>query len=175
MENIPGLLGDPVHPVPLRPPRITVTPVDYADPAAVALRRALDAEMAHRYADRMADPPTLPPAMNVEPGTVVYTAIAVTGDGLPVGHVTLRRAGEDVELKRMYVAPPYRGNGVAGALLRAAEKEARRRGAPRIVLQTGDRQPDAVRLYEREGYAPIPILPAYATLWFSRCFAKTLR
>ncbi|MFB9839898.1 GNAT family N-acetyltransferase [Actinoallomurus acaciae] len=175
MENIPGLLGDPVHPVPLRPPQITVTPVDYADPAAVALRRALTAEMVQRYADRATDPAAQPPVMHVEPDTVVYTAIAVTGDGLPVGHVTLRRAGEDLELKRMYVVPPYRGAGVAGALLRAAEEEARRRGARRIVLQTGDRQPDAVRLYEREGYTPIPILPAYASLWFSRCFAKTLQ
>ncbi|GLY74201.1 GNAT family N-acetyltransferase [Actinoallomurus iriomotensis] len=169
------MIGDPVHPVPLRPPRITVIPVDYADPAAAALRRALTTEMKRRYADRVADPAVRPPAMDVEPGTVVYTAIAVTGDGLPVGHLTLRRAGEDVELKRMYVAPPYRGKGVAGALLRAAEEEARRRGARRIVLQTGDRQPDAVRLYEREGYTPIPILPSYATVWFSRCFAKVLR
>ncbi|WP_329237464.1 GNAT family N-acetyltransferase [Actinoallomurus sp. NBC_01490] len=170
------MIGDPVHPVPLRPPRITVVGVDYADPAAESLRRALDAEMARRYADRLADPRVHSPAMRVEAATVVYTAIAVTGDGLPVGHLVLRPAAEgDLELKRMYVIPPYRGKGVAGALLRTAEEEARRRGARRIVLQTGDRQPDAVRLYEREGYTPIPILPGYETLWFSRCFAKALR
>jgi hypothetical protein len=39
---------------------------------------------------------------------------------------------------------------------------------------TGDRQPDAVRLYEREGYTPIPIFPPYEELPFSRCFEKVL-
>jgi GNAT superfamily N-acetyltransferase len=161
--------------MPVRPARVTVVAVDYADPAAHALRRALNAEMAGRYADRAADPALHPPAMSVRPGSVVYTALALDDTGAAVGHLALRSAGADLELKRMYVVPPYRGRGVAGALLRAAEEEARSRGARRIVLQTGDRQPDAVRLYEREGYAPIPILPAYATVWFSRCFAKALR
>jgi hypothetical protein len=42
------------------------------------------------------------------------------------------------------------------------------------VLQTGDRQPEAVRVYETAGYERIPPLPAYRDLTYSRCFAKRL-
>jgi GNAT superfamily N-acetyltransferase len=166
--------GDPVHPVPLRPLRVTVIAVDYDHPAAGALRRAMAEEMGRRYADRLADLGAHETALSVVPDTVVYTGLAITGDGLPVGHLTLRRAGEDVELKRMYVVPSYRGAGASVALLRAAEEAAGRLGARRIILQTGDRQPDAVRLYEREGYTPIPVFPPYEGLLFSRCYQKAV-
>lgn len=172
------MIGDPVHPHALRPPRVTVVPVDYDDPAAGALRDAMAREMNQRYADRIGVLAEHADTMSVHPGTIVYTALAVTADGLPVGHLTLRRAAEDLdedlELKRMYVVPPYRGAGVAGALLRAAEEAARRLRARRIILQTGDRQPDAERLYAREGYRRIPVFAPYDALSFSRCYAKPL-
>ncbi|GAB2856236.1 GNAT family N-acetyltransferase [Actinoallomurus bryophytorum] len=169
------MIGDPVHPVPLRAPGVTVIAVDYDDPAAGALRRAMVREMGHRYADRGAEFGAHAPALSVAPGTVAYTALAITGDGLPIGHLALRRAGDDVELKRMYVVPPYRGTGAAVALLRAAEEAARTLRVRRIILQTGDRQPDAVRLYERHGYTPIPVFPPYEDVPFSRCYQKAMR
>jgi len=68
---------------------------------------------------------------------------------------------------------------------------ARALGSTRIILQTGDRQPDAVRLYgctavrlygctavrlyEREGYTRIPVFPPYEWLSFSICMEKVLR
>lgn len=168
------MIGDPVHPRVLRPPQIRVVSVDYDHPAASALRAAMAREVGHRYADRLEELGAHAEALGVRSATVAYTALALTGDGLPIGHLALRRAGGDVELKRMYVAPPYRGGGAAVALLRAAEDAARRLGAGRIILQTGDRQPDAVRLYEREGYRPIPVFPPYQKLWFSRCYGKAL-
>ncbi|MFC7386777.1 GNAT family N-acetyltransferase [Sphaerisporangium rhizosphaerae] len=150
-----------------------VRAVPYDDPGAEELRTAMEAEMGLRYADRLADPGHLPPGMKVRAETVLYTGVAFDG-GAPVGHVTLRRLGEEVELKRMYVAPSHRGSGVARALLAAAEEAARALGAPRIILQTGDRQPDAVRVYEREGYTRVPIFPPYESLDYSLCFEKAL-
>jgi GNAT superfamily N-acetyltransferase len=169
------VIGDPVHPAPPRPPRVTVIAVDYDHPGARELRRAMAEEMGRRYADRVAELGAHERALGVVPDTVVYTGVAFTADGLPVGHLALRGAGEDVELKRMYVAPAHRGPGAAVALLRAAEEAAVDLGARRIILQTGDRQPDAVRLYEREGYTPIPIFPPYEGLLFSRCYQKAVR
>ncbi|MFC4529195.1 GNAT family N-acetyltransferase [Sphaerisporangium dianthi] len=150
-----------------------VRPVPYDDPAAEALRQAMDAEMRLRYADRLADPGHLPTGMGVRAETVLHTGVAFDA-GLPVGHIALRRLGEEVELKRMYVAPSHRGTGVARALLAAAEDAARALGAERIILQTGDRQPDAVRLYERAGYTRVPIFPPYESLDYSLCFEKAL-
>ncbi|GAA3102472.1 GNAT family N-acetyltransferase [Streptosporangium carneum] len=155
---------------------IEVRPVGWDDAAAVALRAAMTEEMGARYADRLAQRPDyLPRGMAVESETVVYTGVAYAGASLPVGHVALRRHGADLELKRMFVAASHRGAGVARALLTAAEDAARVLGAPRIVLQTGDRQPDAVRLYEREGYVSIPLFSPYEELAGSHCFEKLLR
>ncbi|QXJ26545.1 GNAT family N-acetyltransferase [Actinomadura graeca] len=143
----------------------------------------MEAEMRGRYRDRLAEldrqaaDPERRGAVVVEPDEVVYVAVAYAA-GEPAGHAALRRtAGRpdgDLELKRMYVASARRGTGVSTALLSAVEDAARSLAAPRIVLQTGDRQPDAVRLYEREGYSRIPIFPPYERLRFSICMEKVL-
>lgn len=74
----------------------------------------------------------------------------------------------------MYVPPAARGSGVAVAVLRALEEEARRLGVAEVVLETGTAQPDAVRFYEREGYRPIPLFGAYRDSTLSVCYARTL-
>lgn len=160
---------------------IAVESVAWDDPAAVALRDALRTEIRHRYADRILRREGIAADLAVAAEAVVYTGVAyaAVGDGsrVPVGHVALRRWGDgttDVELKRMYVAPTHRGRGVSKALLHAVEQAATGLGAGRIVLQTGDRQPDAVRVYERDGYTRIPIFAPYEALTYSHCFAKTV-
>ena len=44
----------------------------------------------------------------------------------------------------------------------------------RYVLAStwGDRQPDAVRLYEKSGYTRIAIFPPYEAMPYSNCFEK---
>jgi hypothetical protein len=98
------MIGDPVHPRVLRPPQIRVGSVDYDHPAAGALRATMAREVGRRYADRLEELGAHAEALGVRSATVAYTALALTGDGLPIGHLALRRAGADVELKRMYVA-----------------------------------------------------------------------
>jgi GNAT superfamily N-acetyltransferase len=152
---------------------IRVQSVDFDDPPAAALRAAMSAEMGRLYADRAAARAEPPPGMAVEAATVAYTGVAYAA-GVPVGHAALRWLGAELELKRMYVVPSHRGAGVAVALLAAAERAAARLGARRIVLQTGDRQPDAVRLYEKSGYTRMPIFGPYRAMPHSRCFQKLL-
>ena len=79
-----------------------------------------------------------------------------------------------MEIKRMYTAPSHRGTGVATAVLRTLEHEARRLGARRLVLETGTAQPDAVRFYRREGYEPIELYGAYVGSQNSLCFGRDL-
>ncbi|MFF5235236.1 GNAT family N-acetyltransferase [Dactylosporangium sp. NPDC000521] len=145
-----------------------VESVGWDDAAAVTLREAMAAEMRLRYPDRFND------RNGVDADTVVYTGVAYTGDRQPVGHAALRRLGTDLELKRMYIVPSHRGTGVSVALLAAVEQAALRLGGRRLLLQTGDRQPDAVRLYEKTGYTRIPIFPPYETQTYSFCFEKVL-
>ena len=59
------------------------------------------------------------------------------------------------EIKRMFVVPVARGQGIAGALLAALEARARSLGYTVARLDTGPRQPISRGLYERRGYRPI--------------------
>ena len=71
----------------------------------------------------------------------------VGGDQL----VTLGR--EFGELKRMYVSPRARGQGVAKKLLARLESEAIGAGCQWLNLETGPYQPEALALYASTGYA----------------------
>lgn len=57
-----------------------------------------------------------------------------------------------VEVKRMFTRPEARGNGLAVEVLNELESWARELGFSRCVLETGVRQPYAIRLYEKQGY-----------------------
>ena len=56
------------------------------------------------------------------------------------------------EIKRMYVKPQARGRRIAERLLAALEDSLGGHGIDRSLLETGSRQPQALRLYERAGY-----------------------
>jgi GNAT superfamily N-acetyltransferase len=82
--------------------------------------------------------------------------VVVEADGLVVAGGGLKGLDpEACEIKRMYVVPERRGQGVAGVLLAALEDEARRLGYRLARLDTGVHQPHAQRLYERAGYRSI--------------------
>jgi ribosomal protein S18 acetylase RimI-like enzyme len=55
----------------------------------------------------------------------------------------------------MYTAPAARGRGVARRVLAAVEESARAAGCRRVILETGDRQPEAIALYTSAGYRRI--------------------
>jgi putative acetyltransferase len=78
------------------------------------------------------------------------------------------------EVKRMYVAPAARGNGVGRRLLEDLEAFARSRGAQRLVLETGPLQVEALALYERAGFMTTPCWGEYAYGKNSLCFEKPL-
>lgn len=57
-----------------------------------------------------------------------------------------------VTLKRMYLRPSFRGLGWGRRLLEAVTEHAVLDGCEQIQLDTTTRQPDASRLYERNGF-----------------------
>ncbi|WP_345800428.1 MFS transporter [Microbacterium sp. AZCO] len=159
----------------------TLETVPWDDDRAAGLREAMDAELSPRYADRLDDIPAeqaerIGAALGIDPGTIVATVIATDAEGRPVGHAALRDLGDDfrgsLEVKRVYVEPSSRGSGLSRALMAELESVARDAGVGRLILQTGDRQPDAVALYEKIGYTRIPIYPPYLDISFSNCFEK---
>lgn len=60
------------------------------------------------------------------------------------------------EIKRMYVRPAYRRQGIAGKIVAALEQHAAASGCHRAVLETGADMPEAIVFYERQGYRLVP-------------------
>ena len=144
--------------------------VDWDDPASVELRGAQRAELAIRYETDDSEPGPAPSASDI---TVFY--VAYDDDGTPLGCGGLRTLDESHgEVKRMFVHPDHRGSGVSSAILSTLEADAARRGWDRLVLETGNRQPDAIRFYQREGYTRIPNFGHYEHNAASLCFEKPL-
>jgi GNAT superfamily N-acetyltransferase len=96
-------------------------------------------------------------------------------DGELVGCAGLRRhSPTDVEVKRMFIRRQFRGRGWSRTLLALLEDEARALGFERIILETGLKQPEAMRLYETSGYGLIPGFGHYRDSPVNRCYAKSL-
>jgi GNAT superfamily N-acetyltransferase len=113
--------------------------------------------------------------LTVDPATVVTSILAVDESGEAVGHIAVRRLGDEIELKRLIVLGSARGKGAATALLDECAVVGREQGAARLILQTGNRQPEAVALYEKTGWTPIPVYEPYAaTMPWSFCFEKAV-
>lgn len=81
---------------------------------------------------------------------------------------------DGVEVKRMYTREEFRGKGIASMLLEKLEEWAAEIGYSKAVLETGKRQPDAIRLYQNNGYRIIPNYGQYAGIENSVCFQKKL-
>lgn len=113
-----------------------------------------------------------------DPGTKGYSDPENAGalylarrDGKAVACGAVKRIdGATAEIKRMWVSPGARGQGVAKALLAALETEAARLGAARIVLDTNKALREAHALYRRAGYREIARFNdnPYADFWFEK-------
>ena len=85
-------------------------------------------------------------------------------DGRAVGCGGVALFESFAEVKRMYVRDDARGRGIARALLTRIESEARTCGINLLRLETGDRQFDAIRLYERAGFRRCDAFGEYASM-----------
>ena len=96
-----------------------------------------------------------------QPGVTFHVARAGDGRLLGFGAVVLQEDGW-AEIKRMYVDPAARGQGTGRAILAALEDHARRAGATRARLETGNQQPPVLALYRAFGYRECGAFGGYA-------------
>jgi putative acetyltransferase len=142
-------------------------------PVSRALIEALNAELSGAYPEPGATHFGLDPAeVSGRRGAFLVMYRGETAAGC--GAVRLVDA-ETGELKRMFVAPGARGQGLGRRLVAALETEARALGAKRLILETGIRQTAAVALYRGCGFTPIPLYGEYLrSPETSLCFGKEL-
>ncbi|MCS4276487.1 GNAT superfamily N-acetyltransferase [Mycetocola sp. BIGb0189] len=149
--------------------------VPWEDVDGANLRLAQRAELDARYGSDDHEPGHAPTADEIPVFLVAHdeAGAAIACGGLRSVPETVFGPGY-MEIKRMYVAPAARGTGISTAMLHRLEDAARALGAHRMVLETGERQPDAIRFYTREGYAQIPGFGDYAGAFESVCFGRDL-
>lgn len=96
-------------------------------------------------------------------------------DGVVVGCAGLKAYSDsDVEIKRVWVDPEFRGNHISSAMMDALEQRAAELGFGRAILQTRPQMEAAVHLYTKRGYELIDNYPPYDKLVGAICFAKRL-
>tara|TARA_B110000977_G_scaffold52250_1_gene71036 strand:- start:1046 stop:1498 length:453 start_codon:yes stop_codon:yes gene_type:complete len=102
--------------------------------------------------------------------------VLVLKNGKPIGCGAIARYTENtMELKRMYVSPEARGQRIGEKILSELEKWAHTLGKDTCVLFMGVRQPEAYKLYERNGYLSVPKYGKLKDIPESLCFAKNLK
>jgi ribosomal protein S18 acetylase RimI-like enzyme len=74
----------------------------------------------------------------------------------------------------MFVVSEARGRGLARAILAELEASAAAAGRTRMVLETGQRQPEAIALYKSCGYLPVKKFGHYRNDELSICLGKSL-
>lgn len=95
--------------------------------------------------------------------------------GTPAGCGAFKPLGEGVaELKRFYVESPFRNKGIASLILDYIESAAKSAGIRVMRLETGPKQPAAIRLYRKFGYRRIENYGPYAGCEHSLCMEKPL-
>lgn len=106
--------------------------------------------------------------------TIRHTVIALENENA-VGCGAFREYAPGVaEIKRMYVREENRGRGIAGKILGELETWAKEAGFSECILETGAKQPEAIRLYKKCGYEIIQSYGQYLNVENSICMKKTL-
>jgi ribosomal protein S18 acetylase RimI-like enzyme len=136
----------------------TFRALPYDDPLAQYLVGEVQQEYVQRYGGP--DQAVVDPAEFLPPQGLFLVAEV---DGQPAGCGAWRALPDGAaEIKRVYVAPGFRRRGLAQEVVTRLERSAGAAGHRTVVLNTGDRQPEAIALYEGAGYRPVEGYGVYA-------------
>jgi putative acetyltransferase len=101
--------------------------------------------------------------------------VVAYSDEIPVACGAIKEFDrKTMEVKRMFTVESHRGKGLAKQVLTELENWALELGYSKCILETGLRLPDAMRLYQRNGYHQIPNYGQYVEMENSICFEKKL-
>ncbi|PVY39896.1 GNAT family N-acetyltransferase [Pontibacter virosus] len=142
---------------------------DSDDPDFVALVKLLDADLAIRDGEEHAFYAQYNKIDKIKHVVLAYE----NGKALGCGAIKEYEPGT-VEVKRMYVQPAGRGQGIASQVLAELEAWACELSFEKCILETGLKQPEAIGLYKKNGYQLIPNYGQYAGVENSVCFEKEL-
>lgn len=150
-----------------------ITPASYSSADARTLARALHQEQLAVYGT--ADDPEATDGTQFEaPDGLFLIARPANGPAIACGGWRAL-TNTAAEIKRMYVAPPARGQGLGHLILSALERDTLGRGFSEIFLETGVRNTAALNLYTTSGYKPISAYVPGRNPEINRALKKTLQ
>jgi DNA-binding MarR family transcriptional regulator/GNAT superfamily N-acetyltransferase len=144
-----------------------------ADPAGDDAQRCINAYFAelNRRSNIPYDPARGVSAEphELNPPAGLFLVAYVHGEAVGCGGVK-HHAGEPSEIKRMWVAEPARGLGIARRLLTELENDAQQAGAPSARLETNGSLVEAIAMYRSAGYEEVPAFndEPFAHHWFEK-------
>lgn len=142
---------------------------DSTDPDFIKLVRLLDAHIVVKDGDMSNYYAQFNTIEKIRHVIVAYA------DGEPLGCGSIKAFdANSMEVKRMYVKPEARGKGIASKVLKELEAWTKELGFDRSVLETGREFKEAINLYSKWGYQPIPNYGPYIGVEQSLCFEKML-
>lgn len=104
--------------------------------------------------------------------TIKYAIVAYKEEEAVACGAIKKYTSDTMEIKRMYTTPNSRGMGTASAILKELETWTVQLLCNRCILETGKRQVEAIRLYEKNGYQRISNYGQYVIMENSVCFEK---
>lgn len=149
---------------------VTTLRTTTADFRFLELIRALDADLWNRYQPYQAKYD----GFNKVDETARVVIALMNERAIGCGCFRPVSASGTVEIKRMFVAPQVRGKGIGKQIVQELERWALEEAYSIVRLETGNKQPEAIRLYERMNYKRIANYPPYAGLETSICMEKQL-
>lgn len=106
---------------------------------------------------------------NIRNAVVCYIA------DIPVGCGAFKEFDtQAAEIKRMFVLPEYRGRGTGLTILQELEHWAAELKYTTCILETGKKQPEAIRLYQKAGYSITGNYGQYKNVENSVCMKKII-
>jgi putative acetyltransferase len=148
---------------------ITLNRTNSSNPDFRLLIPLLDSELADRYGELQSVYDRYNHIIDLNTVIIAYR------HGAPVGCGCFKQIDEhSVEIKRMYVKPAQRGLGIASAILSKLELWAWENGFSYTLLETGDKQHEAIALYQKLGYAITANYGQYSGMESSICMRKEL-
>lgn len=152
-------------------PELHVAPVRARDPQVMSLLDALTTELAR---SGYTEDESFGYSVEQLEHSAVHLVGARVEDRLAGLGGLERRDRATGELKRFFVAPEYRGRGVADAMLGELVAYARGHGLARLQLETGDKQYAAIAFYHRHGFVQVPRFGPYLHSATSVCMQRDL-
>ena len=150
-------------------PSITLKRTDSDNADFLSLVSSLDIDLEARYGEQQAFFNQFNKLTHIENVVVAYFNDA------PVGCAAFKEYEPGtVEIKRMFVDGDYRGKGIAAQILKELENWAAELGYQTSILETANKQHEAIRLYQKCGYGVTENYGDYLGVEISICMRKGL-